>query len=330
MIALFHMATTANYGGFTTYTVHLIQALRAAGQQAEMFKVRKTVEKKQRPYSHGITYQNVTPDAAAFIASKHTPLIACCYWPESPQGTEVLLAGGSSIVLHDPTELSPELMAALLKYKPKVIAIRKNNVDFFASKGIENITYVPHPYVPIEREVWDSSVRPVHATTTCRVDFDKYTHEVITANKLLPPEKRVRLRGQANRIYVFHKLSKMHPDWEEHYGGPFPRYNTAAFELLSEAKFSVDMSRIAGDGGGSQYSFLEAWNAGAHLVVHRGWLMPGGELIDGYNCTAVDSPEHLAEVLSGEPDPCVIAGGYETLAKHSGELIVPQILKVIQ
>jgi hypothetical protein len=285
------------------------------------------VEGKLREYTHGMLYQNLSPGAAAHLARTEQAIVTCCYWKNSPAGTEALLSNGAALVLHDPTELVPELMTLITKYRPRIIAIRANNVAFFEAKGIQNVRYVPHPYVPVVVPEVD---RFIHAIAACRVDFDKYTHEIVSANKLLPTNQRVRVYGVVNRLYAFHKLAKAHPDWEEHYYGDFPKTADAAVRLLSNAGFAVDLSRIAGDGGGTQYSFLEAWNAGCQLIVHRGWLRDGGELEDGVNCTAVGSPEELAAALHQPVDPVIVLGGAASLASHAPDRAVPAFMGALQ
>ena len=38
--------------------------------------------------------------------------------------------------------------------------------------------------------------------------------------------------------------------------------------ILKDAKYMIDMSIIKGDGGGTQYTFLEAFNQDTVLILH--------------------------------------------------------------
>jgi hypothetical protein len=60
------------------------------------------------------------------------------------------------------------------------------------------------------------------------------------------------------------------------------------------------MSTISGDGGGTQYTFLEAIDAGTALMLNEGWVTgrPDDELL-GY-ATFV-KPEDLAEAIKEAP-----------------------------
>jgi len=59
----------------------------------------------------------------------------------------------------------------------------------------------------------------------------------------------------------------------------------------------VDLTYIPEDGGGSQYSFMEAWDAGAVNVIHRDWLRYRGEMVDDANCLTVQNAQELADLV---------------------------------
>jgi hypothetical protein len=325
---LFYLTDVA-YGGFATYTAHLIMALRAEGKQPQLFKIGKKIEKMSRKFTHGTHYQNIPIEAATAIVKRHGGLITCCYWKTDPEAAEALLKAGCAIVIHDPTELTPELVTALKKHQPRVIAIRTTNVQPFRERGLEHVTFVQHPYVRVAPT--NAVKRTRRAVTTCRVDFDKHTDEIVQANDMVPREKQIEIFGQVNRLYAFHKLAKAYPQWETYYKGAFPKEADAAYKLLRTSELAVDMSRISGDGGGTQYSFLEAWDAGAALVVHDGWIMPGGVLVPGHNCLSVASPEELSDVLTGDQSlERVIFGGECSLDAHAPSVVVPLLIEALR
>ena len=77
-------------------------------------------------------------------------------------------------------------------------------------------------------------------------------------------------------------------------------------EILAEAKFVVDLSILKHDGGGTQYTFLEAIHNDCALILHRKWIEGGDirpeycDFKDGYNCFAVDNEAELAELIQRE------------------------------
>ena len=44
-------------------------------------------------------------------------------------------------------------------------------------------------------------------------------------------------------------------------------------DLLTNCRFVVDMSIIKGDGGGTQYTFLEAIYQDRALILHKEWYL---------------------------------------------------------
>ena len=79
------------------------------------------------------------------------------------------------------------------------------------------------------------------------------------------------------------------------------------------------MSTIKYDGGGSQYTFLEAIYQGCVLVLHRDWVNQGKTFKEGVNCLAADTPEELASILSEPRD-------ITNLIKESRKLLQPHVV----
>jgi hypothetical protein len=59
----------------------------------------------------------------------------------------------------------------------------------------------------------------------------------------------------------------------------------------------IDMSIIKGDGGGTQYTFLEAIHQDTVLILHTEWIDAGTTFKSGYNCIGVSTPEELAQFI---------------------------------
>ena len=99
--------------------------------------------------------------------------------------------------------------------------------------------------------------------------------------------------------------------------------------MMTNCTYNVDMTQIKGDGGGTQYTWLEAWNAGCIPIIHDNWLLDQpDDMVPDENCIVVGSAEELAKVLSREENHEKLAEMRqhcsEALALHSPELIGQQ------
>ena len=60
------------------------------------------------------------------------------------------------------------------------------------------------------------------------------------------------------------------------------------------------MSIIKGDGGGTQYTFLEAIHHEVVLILHNEWIEKGNLLESGINCIGVSNEYELSEFLMND------------------------------
>jgi hypothetical protein len=233
-----------------------------------------------------------------------------------------LIRGGASIVIHDPTELDKEMVAAL-KTAKKVIATRRANVANLQRVGVDPL-FVPHPYITTYPDRMPSLWR---AVAFSRIDFDKNMDIIIGANKKLKRKDKIDIWGAENRLYTYHKLDKLYPQWRKQYRGEFPKTKYAALNIARRAEIVVDMSTIKGDGGGTQYTFMEAWDAGAGLIINQGWVDGGAaedDMKPGVNCLAVSNANELAECISDDgPWRKVVDAGRRVLESRSPEVMRP-------
>lgn len=313
-VDLFYLSPNP-YGGWVTYTAHLMRCLEANGIKPTLFKIRPRTEKKERDFGYGISYRNISLDDA--LARNERRLIVAAAKNFASE-TEALYNKGAGLVVHDPTELKN-----LPPLKGNVIVIRRVGLTY-----IPQATFIRHPYTikPYDHR----GLKKWNAISTCRIDFDKHTDILLDANRLLPKEKRIEIRGFENRIYTRFKIVPNYPEWEQSKAA-YPRTVDAAYELLQQAFFAVDMSQIKGDGGGTQYSFLEAMNAGAINVIHKSWVMEGDDMRPNENCLAVADAAELAKVLGsglhehvGQDMRRIVDNGLRHLLNHCHEKVGPQ------
>lgn len=85
----------------------------------------------------------------------------------------------------------------------------------------------------------------------------------------------------------------------------------------------VDLSVLTHDGGGTQYTFLEAIHNGCALILHRRWLENSDlrpyycDFREGYNCLAVENEKELVELIKNDPDTTkIVANANKLMSRH--------------
>lgn len=265
------------YGGWATFVRHLCAAFGT-----NFLRVSPSLETKARSFGGGAFYQNIPPSALSCL---QCPLIAAV----DKHHIEHLASIRSGwLVIHDPTELSPELLAQAPRFK--LIVIRRSMQALLLNQYGLQSTCLPHPYragaFPVAEKKFPVSIS--------RIDFDKHIDILVEANRSLA--NPIRIYGAENRLYSYHKLLPL--GWPVNYHGQFPASSAALASILAKASHVFDMSLIVGDGGGTQYTFLEAIDAGAALVLRSGWINAGDTFVAGENCLSADTPAQVVDVLS--------------------------------
>jgi len=301
MIELVYMARPI-YGGWVSFTAHL-----ALKYSLPLYKIGSRTEEKQRDYGYGVKYQNRAPNDLPRGRILITAIDKSYYefLDKMPDGT--------MIVIHDPTEVSGKgkepVLKALARFK--VITIRESVKKFLKDEFNIKSKFIIHPFYEYP---FTKSKSPKEAVSVSRVDFDKHTDIILKANKHL--KNPIDIYGAINRQYVFFKLNDL--GFKRFYKGPFEKSFEDLDEILSEAKYVVDMSVIKNDGGGSQYTFLEAMYQGCALIINAKWVENSKtEFVNGKNCFVVATEEELADLLNKDPSTSrVVKGEKELLRPH--------------
>lgn len=297
---LLYLAKPA-YGGWVTFTAHLARCLGIP----LVFKASDGTRMNVGDFGYGVRYQNIPMEATRDV-------LITAIDKNHYQYAERLKAQSYSIVVHDPTEINDRSIAIIRKAKA-VFVIRRTMHDYLAQKHNIQSTFIPHPF--FEYPTVESSIQRRGAVSVSRVDYDKHTEIILEANTFL--EEPVRVYGSVNRMYVHFKLDAK--AFSKCYHGTFPKSFASVHNILSGSKFCVDMSAIKNDGGGTQYSFLEAIYAGAALVLNKKWVDGKSTLFqDGKNCFLVGSASELVHVLRNK-DP-------QTVALEATKLLVPHLV----
>lgn len=308
-INLFYLSPNP-YGGWVTYTYHLDQALKAAGvEDVRLYKIGKRIENFTRNFGYGLQYRNVSLDYALTLEGPHLIVAAA---KKLHEATANLHINGAFLVVHDPTELKnlPTLI------EEKVIVIRQTSLEH-----IPGATFIRHPYK--RRGPEEYKIIKYSAISISRIDFDKHTDIILDANRLL--EEQIIIRGFENRLYTRFKIVPKYPEWVQSVN-QFDREAHMAYDLLLPARYMVDMSIIKGDGGGTQYTFLEAWDAGTIPIIHNDWIIQGHEMVPGVNCLAVGNAEELVEAVGGDGE----VGYANHLLLHDPKFIGEQYVKLLE
>lgn len=327
-ISLFYLSH-CRVGGWVTYTVHLIRALKACGLEVELYEVKTRTEEKKRKFSEEIEYQNLCLDDALKIAESTVSIVVALGNRYYDKGFPII-AKCQTVVLHDTAELNAGIIDFLKDNNVRVITIRQAITDCLKERGLQS-TPILHPYVPYNL---GDTEKDWNAVSTSRICWDKYTHWIYGANKILDEEglqdKKCKVYGFDNRAYSCRKLTPVFPKWREEWYGSFK--GGEGVKLAARSRFVVDLTDIKGDGGGTQYTFLEAFDAGAILILNKAWLAVKNDVMqDQVNCIGVSNPEELALALrNGAHEPEMVRSCRELLLNHAPENIIPAYFDALE
>ncbi len=331
-VNLFYLSPNL-YGGWITFTAHLKLALESVGIEARVFKILESLDDRFRNFGYGVEYQNVPIwDIDSLEGINVLAVVGKQYATEA---CELVEEHGAHLVIHDPTELQGEAISELKDMmedrKPPVYVIRKANLQRLPGSQL-----LLHPYEALDdtKMRWKAK-RPWKAVAVSRIDFDKNTHLILDANRLLSEKDKVRIYGYENRVYTKADILPgvcfltHYPEWEQS-KVRYERERRTALELCAQAEYMVDMSAIKGDGGGTQYTFLEAMDAGAICILNKEWIIEDDEMVPGLNCLVAEDGQEIADVLHGTYDRMYLhQGAQEVLERHSLENVGQQFKEML-
>jgi len=304
------------YGGWVTFTAHLSHKYKYP-----LYKLSKKNESVKRKFGYDIFYQNLSLDNILQLNNILITAVDKHYWNylhHFPKST--------SIIIHDPTELkinktniNPLVQGEnpLVNYF-KVITIRESVQKYILENYKINTRFMLHPFYqyPIDK---NQESLEYNSVSISRIDFDKHTDIILKANQLITKEEdKIRIYGAENRLYVFHKLKEL--DFHKWWMGKFPKTLPLTSDdkksILNQCKFVIDMSIIKNDGGGTQYTFLEAIYEDCILILQNQWIDQGTTFKSGYNCIGVSNEHELADVINGS-----LKYKYEFIIKNSKKIL---------
>lgn len=319
---LFYLCRKAfctNRGGAHTYTCHLARMLKHYGHEVYIFKVGKKTESSPRNFSEDgrLKYQNLSLSDAKML--KHHGTNILCHWDTSDPFTLYdVLSSDMIVVFHDLNCWPGGSLKVLHNADPRVICIREIMLE---RVPVSFKRFVPHPYIQdiMSSKRYEEEHRRRGAISICRITKAKNIEMILEANKL---GAGIKMYGSsADRMYIHHTLEKKYGDvFAESYVGPFEDVTGAELVWTVKPKFVVDLTLFPHDGGGgTQYSFFEAWDGGATLITHADW----GLALYSHQ---VRTPEELVNVVKSD----VRLYGEQILKDHSIEKVYPIFMKAVE
>ena len=310
------------YGGWVTFTAHLSHKYNYP-----IYKIAGRNEKFKRNYGYECEYQNIDISEVLKLNNIMITAVDKHYYEYL-----YLFPPNTEIVIHDPTECkvnkkTPNPLVQITEKNDnillnhfKVITIRESVQEYLVNTFNVQSQFMPHPFYPYE--VSECEGLGYECVSISRIDFDKNTDILLKANALIKdPKKHVYIFGAENRLYVHHKLKEL--NFTEFWKGKFPKNLSPTYEgcsILKDAKYMIDMSIIKGDGGGTQYTFLEAIHQDCVLILHLDWINAGNTFQAGVNCIGVSNGEELAQIiekgLSEEEFNNILKNSKQILEKH--------------
>jgi len=338
------------YGGVTTFTAHLIHKLGVFNSTSSItnngksnirstsipnnytiIRYGKVSERKLRSFGYGLVYQNASPSILAKIKYPFLTVFKENYFfhvlAELNLRSKDRLSD-ITLVIHDHRDISQNSAPYLRNWR--LVAIRKTVQEYMQKRYGLDCDFLYHPFYsyPI---VYKPKRRG--AVSTTRISFEKNTDIIIKANKILERADVIKLYGCPSRVYVHSFLGGFQGDFGKYFYGIFDRSFSALSEILAEAKFVVDLSVLKHDGGGTQYSFLEAVHNDCALILHRKWIEGDDikpeycDFKEGYNCFAIDNEKELAELIKSDPDTSKIVSNSKALIQRHIEVDWTHLLK---
>ena len=308
-----------SYGGWVAFTSHL-----SLKYDLPLVKIGKRTEKlksgnnRLRKFGYDVSYQNVHIND---IVNSNNILITAIdknyykYLEKFPDGTK--------IVIHDPTEVKGKSCQPVIDnlHRFKVYTIRKTVQEYLLKNFGINSKFLVHPFHQYKKN--KNNVRK-NFVSISRVDFDKNTDIIVKANQKV--SNPVHIYGKKNDLYVhFHIDKKLNllPEFENSYHGTFGKTFSDLDKILSNCKAVVDMSSIKNDGGGSQYTFLEAIYQECVLILNKKWVEgTKTKFIHNKNCLIVKDFNELAKTIENNLSKNI---DYKTIAKNAKKLLKPHI-----
>lgn len=325
------------FGGVTTFTAHLFYTIDLMGRNNKKIVLRPTASKNSenrlRDFGYGLQYKNISAESLRNIIYPFVIMIKDDYLTILQKLNQRVGIDDSNIVvvIHDPRDISDRNIQLIKKWKI-IITIRRTVQDYLKQTYNLDSLFLYHPFYPYPTSMCNIAVKQ-DAVSISRIGFGKNIDIILKANKLLESvgiSDGIKIYGCPTPMYVYLHLGKRENgsgsdlEFKRYYYGKFDRSFSAVSNILARSKFVVDLSVVRNDGGGTQYTYLEAIHNDCALILNRRWLQHIDvdpkycDFVEGYNCFAVDNENELAELIKSNPDTAkVVQNAKKLMPRHT-------------
>jgi len=289
------------YGGWKSNTIHL-----NLKYNYPIYKITKRDEKNQRDFGYGCKYLNCSIEKIITIPDLLITAIDKTYYKYLDQ-----IPTNTHIIIHDPTEVRGKSKLKLRENlkRFKIITIRKQVQEYLLKTFNLESTFKYHPFYEYKKQ---PKLDTKLSASISRIDYDKNIDILVKANDKLREDKKIKIYGSPNDLYVYHSLKET--NFKQYYMGRFKKTFEALDDILHNKKYVVDMSTIKNDGGGSQYTFLEAIYQDCILIINKKWLTKSTALIPNVNCLVAENEDDICKILESDTN-------YTKILKKSKRLL---------
>lgn len=344
-VNLFYLSPHKNLigGGTSTYPYHILESFKRLGYDVHMYVSTGSVTSGNFKSldAVGIDYSCLSPEEILFKCESNSSMnfIIASHWGNSSESLRALILSmiqrNVVIIFHAPWELSTQLIPHIEEHSTKVTCVGKQLTNH---KRLANVNshYVPHMYIRYSGNISDELLS--NSVCASRIDAVNHIDVILQANKQLSDDYSIHLYGSVTNSY-FRDLMKLEYDIDfdskaqtyvdalKEYQGIFDPRN--AVNVLSKYVYAVDLTdnSRSGDGGRTQYAFLEAFDAEIPLVINHNWINEDDELNSSV-CIPVSNSDELVDIINTDPEEYEsnIDAGLELLDKHSPEVVIPKLV----
>lgn len=334
-IYLAYLAAKDTYGGgWKSFAIHLHWLLGIDNFTQVISVVPTTTRKTDKDFGYKVTLKAMDIDT---LAKKKNVMVVCCSGKQNHEHLKKLK--GKYIVVHDENEVKGKdnkIKQTLIK-DMKVIVIRESFQQCLKEKyGIDS-QFIHHPFYQFANPKHHnlpgnvseykkiSNKKRDTIVSTARLANRKQSNIILDANKKYFALEGVNVRKPLIEMYGMDD-DRIVADWKKKYGEVYDKSYQGTYDfqfiehakIYSEALAVVDLSCFDNEGGGTQYTFLEAIHMGCLLILHKRWFenKKGDKKFKSQfkhkvNCYVIETAEELMELC----DDIKTAGAVKK-AKH--------------
>jgi hypothetical protein len=272
------------YGGWISFTAHLAKLLG----QKQVFRI-TNAKARPRQFGYGLTEIPITP------AELYNDRYIIAYIEPKFASILQFIPPKQKIIIHDPTELNNNTFHLLYDPNVELITVRSSIVEYLERQLEKPVRFIEKPFYFYPKE----NVPKTNLIGYCgRIDFDKGLVPLSRAGKSVD----IQLWGNVNRRALFFTDDKTVKDFvRKSYKGTYDKTFSVHNKIYGQYEYMIDLSKIKNDGGGLQYTFMDAEYNDCTIIISDQWLTHTEHDMweDGVNCYVLNSlrPADITDIL---------------------------------